>query len=281
VQFCIHTTIATHLHKQQNALCRTFWRSHTQIVYCMSCGLQVPSAGVDANSTTIDVAASEDEVTVTPGATLKPLPGPEEDGMERSAAKPANGSAPATSRQSRPTPTFASTITDALTGAPDAIRQLASSPLFQDLLERASKGPVATAFDGMNELVAKQAARVTERMAGPAMIANQAMSNITRALVTGVGNTAMKGAVAAIELAEPVLAAGSTVARAVQPAAKASRAAATKMAQQTEQKLDQTVKSLPADVQKEVRAAQAAASAESKQAAAKPAQAQMGRRMML
>jgi hypothetical protein len=249
-----------------------------QILLCAACAVawQVPSAGPDANSTIASVAANDTQVTVTPGATLEPLPGPEEE-EARSAAAPGATPASATSRQNRPSSDFASTVTDALTGTPDQVRQVLDSPLFQDLLDRASKGPLATAFNGMNELVAKQAARVTERMAGPAMIANQAMSNITRALVSGAGNTAMKGAVAAIELAEPVLAAGSTVARAVQPAAKASRSAAAKMAQQTEQKLDKTVKALPAEVQKEVRAAQA----ESKQAAVKPAQAQMGRRMML
>lgn len=241
------------------------------------CDLQVPSAGDDADSATVKASASDDDVTVAPpGAVLEPLPAREdEEARSASGAK----AAPATSRQNGPakTPTFASTVTDALTGAPDQIRQLASTPLFQELLERASKGPFATAFDGVNELLAKQAARVTERMAVPAAIANQAMSNITRALVTGAGNTAMKGAVAAIELAEPALAVGSTVARAVPAAAKASRAAAAKMAQQTEQKLDETVKSLPAEVQKEVRAA----ITEPKQAPAKPAQAQMGRRMML
>jgi hypothetical protein len=169
-------------------------------------------------------------------------------------------------------PTFSSLVSEAIQGAPQQIRQIAGTPLFAALLERATSGPFATAFDGLNQLGAKQLGRVAQAMgSGPVADMRQAASNITRAVVSGVGNAAMKGAVAGIEAAEPVLAAGTAVARAVAPAAKASRAAAEKLSAQAEKRLAESVKGLPADARKEV--TQALDSRKPAQPAAKPAAA--------
>lgn len=239
----------------------------------------------DPANANVNAIASNDAVTAggtPPPVTLGPLPGP--DAEERSAGTEPDGTAAASTRSSPQVPTFSSTVSNALQAAPQQIRDLAGTPLFQALLDRATTGAFATAFDGLNQLGAKQLGRVAQAMgSGPVANVSQALSNITRAVVSGVGNTAMKGAVAGIEVAEPVLAAGSAVARAVAPAAKASRAAAEKLSAQAEKKVAESAKALPAGAQKEVTEAlttlKSAKPAAVKPAAAKPAAA--GRRLML
>lgn len=244
----------------------------------------------DPANANVNAIASNDAVTAAgtpPPLILRPLPGP--DAEARSGGNPDGAAAAAASTRSPQVPTFSSTVSNALQNAPQQIRDLAGTPLFKALLDRATTGPFATAFDGLNQLGAKQLGRVAQAMgSGPVANVGQVLSNITRAVVSGVGNTAMKGAVAGIEAAEPVLAAGTAVARAVAPAAKASKAAAEKLSAEAEKKVAQSAKALPAGAQKEVTQAlttlksskpAAAKPAAAKPAAAKPAAA--GRRLML
>jgi hypothetical protein len=146
---------------------------------------------------------------VTPDAPNGRLPG-----SEAAAARTAAADAkPAATRAASEPATVASTISNALERSPDALKTLAETPMFKELLARAESGLFATAFDGANELMAKQAARTADVFGGALGNLTQAAGKLSSAVANGVGNAGMRGAVAAIEAAEPIIAAGGCLVR--------------------------------------------------------------------
>lgn len=234
----------------------------------------------DGNGTAIAVGSGNEinSTFVDPEGFAEPLPG---SNFTANATVDSNSTTNATvaeqrssatqPRQAEPL-TVSSMISSAVERAPDALQQLAETPLFKALVDRVSNNVFAEAFDGVNELVAKQAARVTQNMATPLGNLNAAVGNVTNQVVMGASNAGMKAAVAAIEAAEPVLAARATVNKAVNPVAKASKAAAEKLAAESEKKLREAMKDMPVEEKQALMGA-------AKKAPQKPKQAQMGRRL--
>jgi len=239
----------------------------------------------DGNGTAIAVGSGNDinSTFVDPAGFAEPLPG--SNATANATAPGSNGTAPGSNgtdagsnataatqpRQAEPL-TVSGVISSAVERAPNALQQLAETPLFKALVDRVSNGMFAEAFDGVNELVAKQAARATQNMATPLGNLNAAVGNVTNQVVLGAGNAGMKAAVAAIEAAEPVLAARAAVDKAINPIAKASKATAEKLAAESEKKLQEAMKDMPVEEKQALEAA-------TKKAPQKPEQAQMGRRL--
>lgn len=182
------------------------------------------AAGTDNNGT----------VFVSPEGFAQPLPGSNATEEERSAARSSSAVAP------REPATVGATISDAIENAPDALQQLAATPLFQALVERASSGVFAEAVDGFNKLTAKQADKTVQTLAAPLANLNQAIGKLTKSVAGGVTNAGLKSFAAAVETAQPLLAATAAVNNAVSPVARASKAAAEKLAAESQKKLAET-----------------------------------------
>ena len=244
-------------------------------MHLAAAAVSTPQLGVPGTSSTNTGAFANNDSAGATGPILRPLPG---SAAARAAAAEPSTSTPtgqASAGGVKPV-TFSSVVTEALTSAPDAVQQLAQTPLFQALLERVQTNPLVEAFDGANQLFAKQASKVAQSFAAPVANLNAAMANLTRSVVSGVGNAGVKGAVATLEAAEPLIGAVAGANKAIQPAAKASKAVSSKLAAQSEKMVEESIKKLPAEQQEEVRAAvQQGASGKG------GAVAQAGRRMKL
>jgi lysophospholipase L1-like esterase len=211
--------------------------------------LQIPIGNSTNGNSTGTFAASNGTDVTFGGPAVAPLEGSDagDDAEERAA--------PAAESPIKPV-TFSSIVTNYLTTAPEAVQQFAQTPLFQGLLERVQENVLVDAFDGINQLFAKQAEQFANAYANPLANLNQAMGNVTRGVLSGVGTAGMKGAVSAIEAAEPVLSAGLKVTKGLQPAAKESKAFAEKLAAQSEKMVEESLKALPIEQQQQIRAAE-------------------------
>lgn len=213
-----------------------------------------------SNANTTDIAVGTGN---TPGSTFvdppgfaEPLPGSNASASGASKQRTAQANKQQqqqqqTARKVEPK-TVSGMVSSAMQGLPDQLKQLAETPLFKALLERATTGVYAEAFDGLNKIIAKQVARATQNMAAPMANFNKAASNFTNQVAAGAGNVAMKGAVMAIEAAEPVLAASAAVNKAGGVVAKTSKAVGEKLAADSELKLQAAVSDLPPGKDKQV-----------------------------
>lgn len=205
-----------------------------------------------SDNTAIEVGSGDEpgSTFVNPPGFAQPLEGSQAGSGNRSAV---SSEQQRQARQAEPA-TVSGQIASAIERAPDAVKQLAQTPLFQALVDRASSSVFAEAFDGFNALIAKQIDRTTAALSQPLGNLNQAMGRLTQEAVSGAANIGVKGFAAAVETVEPVIAATAAVNDAVSPVAKASKAAAEKLAVESEKKLQATIGELPAPDQEQIQA---------------------------
>jgi hypothetical protein len=217
------------------------------LVPCILLMLLQIGNSTNGNSTGTFAASNGTDVTFG-GPAVAPLEG---SGADDAAGR----AAPAAESQIKPV-TFSQIVTNYLTTAPEAVQQFAQTPLFKALLQRVQQNALVEGFDGISQLFAKQADQFANAYAKPFSNLNQAMGNVTRAVLSGVGNTGVKAAVSGIEAVEPMLSAGVRVTKGLQPAAQESKAVAEKLAAQSAKMVEESMKALPMEQQQQIRAAQ-------------------------
>jgi hypothetical protein len=218
-----------------------------------------PVNNLTQGNTSLAVTAGDGGVTIRPppnATQVGPLAAADRAAgfSGQGAAEPALPGAPRPGLRQQPTTrlqSFADALNSALKASPAAVQALFESGVGQRLLARVSDSVLAEAVDGTTQLIANQGSKVLSALAEPLARVNQAVGGLGQALATGASEVGVKAAVAAIEAAEPALAARAELGKAVAPAAKASKDAAARLAAESQAKAREAIAQLPAGADKE------------------------------